>query len=218
MADPLYLSVWFPQSDTDSIVSRALSVMRQFPFSPVRPGVEYLAVQPVSWSEPTVLERRLRPGVDPEEATTIAADLLHDDYAYVYEAYWDLWSKKIPDEPAASDSDQEDEEEDNQEEETEPWVLQPHLVRFIAYGPDFDDAAFQEEGHVKADFGLDSPFLQEQAALVGNPRESVRINIHKLVSFTAAVEKNCGISGRLLWSESEENLAQKLIARLQGVQ
>jgi hypothetical protein len=38
------------------------------------------------------------------------------------------------------------------------------------------------------------------------------------VSFTAAVEKNCGISGRLLWSESEENLAQKLIARLQGVQ
>jgi hypothetical protein len=213
MADPLYLSVWFPQSDTDSIVSRGLSVMRQFPFSPVRPGVEYLAVQPVSWSEPTVLERRFRPGVDPEEATTIAADLLHDDYAYVFEAYWDLWSKKLPEAPAPAALDEEY-EEDN----TEPWVLQPHLVRFIAYGPDFDDAAFQEEGHVKADFGLDTPFLQEQAALVGNPRESVRANIHKLVSFTAAVEKNCGISGRLLWSESEENLAQKLIARLQGVQ
>ena len=80
------------------------------------------------------------------------------------------------------------------------------------------DGFVVEEGHVKADFGLDTPFLQEQAALVGNPRESVRANIHKLVSFTAAVEKNCGISGRLLWSESEENLAQKLIARLQGVQ
>jgi len=29
------------------------------------------------------------------------------------------------------------------------------------------------------------------------------------------VEKNCGVTGRVLWSESEENLAQKLIARLQ---
>ena len=36
--------------------------------------------------------------------------------------------------------------------------------------------------------------------------------------FTIAVEKNCGITGRVLWSESEENLAQKLISRLQKVQ
>jgi hypothetical protein len=41
------------------------------------------------------------------------------------------------------------------------------------------------------------------------------MNVQKLVNFTTAVEKNTGISGRVLWSESEENLAQKLIARLQ---
>jgi hypothetical protein len=48
----------------------------------------------------------------------------------------------------------------------------------------------------------------------------VKSNIRRLVDFTSAVEKNCGISGRLLWSDSEEeeNLAQKLIARLQRVQ
>ena len=40
----------------------------------------------------------------------------------------------------------------------------------------------------------------------------------ELVNFTIAVEKNCGITGRVLWSESEENLAQKLIERLQKVQ
>ena len=39
----------------------------------------------------------------------------------------------------------------------------------------------------------------------------------RLVEFTAKVEKNSGATGRLLWSESEENLAQKLIARLQKV-
>jgi hypothetical protein len=38
------------------------------------------------------------------------------------------------------------------------------------------------------------------------------------VEFTSKVETNCGVSGRMLWSESEENLAQKLISRLQKVQ
>jgi hypothetical protein len=38
-----------------------------------------------------------------------------------------------------------------------------------------------------------------------------------LIDFTQRVEKNCGITGRVLWSESDENLAQKLIAKLQRV-
>jgi hypothetical protein len=38
------------------------------------------------------------------------------------------------------------------------------------------------------------------------------------VEFSVNVEKNSGASARLLWSESEESLAQKLIARLQKVQ
>jgi hypothetical protein len=42
--------------------------------------------------------------------------------------------------------------------------------------------------------------------------------VQKLVDFTNEAEKSSGASGRLLWSESEENLAQKLIARLQKVQ
>jgi hypothetical protein len=42
--------------------------------------------------------------------------------------------------------------------------------------------------------------------------------VQKLIDFTSKVEKNSGASARLLWSESEENLAQKLISRLQKVQ
>jgi hypothetical protein len=37
------------------------------------------------------------------------------------------------------------------------------------------------------------------------------------VEFTSKVEKNAGIGTRLLWSESDENFAQKLISRLQKV-
>jgi ferric iron reductase protein FhuF len=45
----------------------------------------------------------------------------------------------------------------------------------------------------------------------------VKRNVQKLVEVTNAIQENCGISSRLLWSESGENLAHKLIARLQRV-
>jgi hypothetical protein len=38
-----------------------------------------------------------------------------------------------------------------------------------------------------------------------------------LVDFTTKAQKSSGATGRLLWSESEENFAQKLISRLQKV-
>jgi hypothetical protein len=38
------------------------------------------------------------------------------------------------------------------------------------------------------------------------------------VYYINRVEKNVGAETRLLWSESDENLAQKLISRLQRVQ
>jgi hypothetical protein len=54
--------------------------------------------------------------------------------------------------------------------------------------------------------------------LTSEAERNIRSNVQKLVEFTALVEKNAGATGRLLWSESEENLAQKLINRLQRVQ
>ncbi len=73
-------------------------------------------------------------------------------------------------------------------------------------------------GNIQVDFGLETPFLQEEVSLTAEAEEHVRANVHKLVDFTMKVEKNTGASARLLWSESSENLAQKLIARLQKVQ
>ncbi|MBV9086282.1 MAG: hypothetical protein JOY79_02255, partial [Acidobacteriaceae bacterium] len=68
------------------------------------------------------------------------------------------------------------------------------------------------------DFGLDTPFLYEDLKLTFETEQRVKSNIQKLVELTSAMEKNAGISARVLWSESEENLAQKLISRLQRVQ
>jgi hypothetical protein len=197
MADSLYLSLWFPDFDVEDVLPHVLGVMRQFPFSTQEPGIAYLALHPVSWNEPTILEQRFRPGISPGQAILTASDLLHEDYAYVFEAYWDLWVTA-----------------EDQEEST----LQPSLVKFIAHGTEFDEGAYQHQGHIQIDFGLDSPFLQEGLQLTPEAERRARANVQKLVDFTSNLEKNSGANARLLWSESEENLAQKLISRLQKVQ
>ena len=196
MADSLFLSLWFPSFEADEMLPRALAVLRQFPFSAQQPGVSYVAVHPVSWNEPTILEQRFRPGVTPEEAVLFASDLLHEDYAYLFEAFWDLWMLG----------------------EDQQWSLQPSGVKFLVHGVEFDEGAYRQEGHVQVDFGIDSPFLQDSVQLTSEAEARIRDNVQKLVDFTNKAEKASGASGRLLWSESEENFAQKLIARLQKVQ
>jgi hypothetical protein len=197
VADSLYLSLWFPEFEVEDMLPRALSVIRQFPFSAERPGIKYVALHPVSWDEATILEQSYPHGIQPEAAVLIASDLLHDDYAYVFEAAWDLWML---------------------DEGQEHWRLKPSLVRFVVRGQEFDGGSYREEGNIQVDFGPDSPFLQEHVQLTEEAEMQVRANVQKLVEFTSHVEKHAGTSGRLLWSESEESLAQKLIARLQKVQ
>jgi hypothetical protein len=197
VSDPLYLSLWFPDFSGPEMLPHAFAVLQQFPFSAQRPGITYLALHPVSWNEATVLERRFPSGIDPGQATLIAAEIVHDDYAYVFEAHWDLWT------PDAS---------------KENWILEPAVVEFIIQGEEFDQGAYKQTGHIQIDFGLDSFFLQPEASLSEQTRAKLRDNVAKLVEFSKNVEKNSGTNARLLWSESEESLAQKLIARLQRVQ
>ena len=130
-------------------------------------------------------------------AVLVAADLLHADYAYVFEASWDLWS------PQTSDGE---------------WTQRPALVSFIARGEEFGGGEAEAEGQLQVDFGPDIPFLYEELELTGDVESRVRANVQALVDFINRVEKNVGAATRLLWSESDENLAQKLITRLQKVQ
>lgn len=182
------------------MLPRLLSVLKQFPFSAERAGVGFLAVRSIGWDEPILFQQTFDYRADPEQALALAGEFLHEDNAYEVDVLWDLWVPK-----KEGDLD-------------ETWVLQPQTVKFIAFGTQFDDAAYQENGHIQVDFGLDTPFLFEEADFTSTLEQRIKANVQKLVSFTSAVEKNCGISGRVLWSESEDNLAQKLIERLQRVQ
>ena len=179
---------------------RTLSVLRLFPFSASRPGIGHVAVHGISWNEPPVFEETFDYRATPEQAVKIATENVHGDHGYEFEALWDLWS---PEMGGGLDT---------------TWRLSPQSVTFLVHGVDFDDQAFQENGHIQIDFGLDTPFLHEELELDQLSEERVKANVQKLVAFTSAVEKNAGIGGRILWSDSEENLVQKLIARLQKVQ
>ena len=197
MADTLNLSLWFPGFDAELMLPKLVEVMRHFPFSESRSGVQYASVQPVDWAEPTLFEEAFSPGASTEEAAATLAEFAEMDCALSMEAYWDLWMLDA---------------------ETAEWVLRPETVVFTAQGLEFDEGAFAESGHILIDFGLDFPFLHEGVELSSEDALRVKANVAALIEFTHRVERDCNTTGRVLWSESSENLAQKLIARLQQVQ
>ncbi|HVN93808.1 MAG TPA: hypothetical protein VMT38_08930 [Terracidiphilus sp.] len=94
------------------------------------------------------------------------------------------------------------------------WARVPRLVRVTGYGPLFDEAAYEQDGHIRIDFGSDAPFLEEDADLDLVGARHVEENVRQLVALTAAVEKASGATARLMWSELGESLAKRLAARL----
>jgi len=196
MADILFYSLWYTDFEMIEMLPHALRALQQFVPSKALPGISHIAVHPISWNEPTILEQRYRPGVSPEAAIVVAADLLHEDYAYAFESNWDLWSPQPNGE----------------------WTQQPTPVRFIVRGEEFEEGEAQTQGEIQVDFGLDVPFLHEELDLTAELESRVRANVQMLVDFIHRVETNAGTATRLLWSEAGENLAQKLIGRLQKVQ
>lgn len=196
MSDSLFLNLWFPSFDPEEMLPRTLSVLTQFPFSAAEPGIKYFSIHPVDWSEPTVLEHRFTAPAEPSAVIEQMTEFTDADYALVIEVTWDLWT---PDERAE-------------------WSLRPSKVTFLVHGPEFEDGVYRQDGHIQIEFGLDYPFLYEEMELTPANEERVKANVAKLVDFTHKVEQHCNLRGRILWSESDENLAQKLVARLQRVQ
>jgi hypothetical protein len=170
-----------------------------------------------------------------EAAVAEATEQLHDDMAYEFEMRWHLWAAEEPD-PTSSrlnlasaiDDDVHEPEADFDESAAHDpnahWKPRLHTVRFLGFGPNFDVAGYEQNGQLLVDFGLDTPWVPEPppGAIEDQPLDQeaqlhIQQNIEKLLAFTLLVEKNCGISSRLLWTESGEPLAEKLIARLQRV-
>jgi hypothetical protein len=220
MADQLYLSLWYPNFRLAALPAALNGVMLQFariaqdgnPNSPLDRVVAATAY-PIDWTEAPIYQRIYvnDDRAESTEASTIenavaeATEQLHEDTAYEFEMNWNLWQPEGLDKnvPASAQLDAR-------------WTLQPARVRFTGFGPDFDAATWDQNGHVRIDFGLDTPWVFDETEDIDkDAAQRIQQNIEKLLAFTLSIEKHCGISSRLLWTESGEPLAEKLIAKLQ---
>ena len=229
MADQLYLSLWFPNFRFEALPEKLISVMRQFATISKDTRVAAASVYPISFTEAPTYQRlyvndeRSEDTSDSiiENAVAEATEQLHDDMAYEFEMKWKLWSPESVDpQPPARGIDLYPQFESVTPRPTlEGTSPQPSSI--LGFGPQFDDASFEQNGHIRVDFGLDTPWLPEtlEDEQLDEDRHQryIQQNIEMLLAFTLSVEKHCGISSRLLWTESGEPLAQKLIARLQRV-
>src|SRR3984885_7497684 len=203
MADRLYLSLWFPNFRLAALAPAIVSVLKQFGDAGRPPRVHAAAAYPISWSE-TPFYQRIYEEEEvqepaPEQEGVEATQTLHNDFTYVFEIPWELG---VAETGGGLDP---------------TWRLEAVTVRVVGFGPPFYEGAYEQNGQVRVDFGLDTPFLLEELELDQVGAEHIKRNVQKLVEVTNAIQENCGISSRLLWSDSGENLAQKLIARLQRV-
>jgi hypothetical protein len=203
MADQLYLSLWFPNFRLTGLAPALVSVIRQFGAVSGSSRVAAATAYPISRTEAPAYQRvysedELEEAI-PELAVAAATEMLHDDFDYEFDLFWDLWTPEVG---GGLDP---------------MWKKEPSRVTIIGFGPEFDDGAYEQNGHIRIDFGIDTPFLHEDLDLDRTSASRIQENIQMLVDFTNAVQQNCGISSRLLWSESGESLAQKLVERLQRV-
>ena len=239
MADQLYLSLWYPNFRFAALPTALSAVLRQF--AQVATGghstsaynrVVAATAYPLDWTEAPTYQRifvndnRAEAGPDAEasiieNAVREATEQLHEDTAYEFEMRWGLWLPEgSPSSATYQDEDVDIEEETEDAAQLDPtWRLEPTRVRITGFGPQFDHGTYETNGHIRVDFGLDTPYTLDDE-IAGEPLDSnaaIRIqqNVEKLLAFTLLVEKKCGISSRLLWTESGEPLAEKLIARLQ---
>ena len=204
MADQLYLSLWYPNFRMEALPGAVEKVMEQFAAAGGSGKVSAATVYPISWNESPVYQQVYRNETDdeaanPQAAIAAAMENGHEDYAWEFELIWELW---VPESAPGLDT---------------MWRHEPRVVRVVAFGPEFDDHAYETNGHIRVDFGPDTPFLYEDMDLDEDAVQRVKQNVQRLVEFTNGVQKNGGISTRLLWSESGESLAKKLIERLQQV-
>jgi hypothetical protein len=209
MPDTLYLSLWYPNLRLTALAGKLTAVLGAFAAHGGEALVYSATAWPVNWSESPVFQqvygRRIGAGgegavelgVNPQIAVEEALELLHDDFAYEFQIGWSLWDL-----------------EDLAPPQVARWVREPRLVRVVGFGPLFDEGAYEADGHIRVDFGSDTPFLEEDLELDSVAARHVEENVRQLVELTAAVEKASGATARLLWSELGESLAQRLAARL----
>lgn len=143
-----------------------------------------LRIYALSLHEAPIFEEFIEGVPDPQAVAQQAQEFLHEDCAFQLETLWDLYQW-------------------NGE-----WELKPSRVLIEVYASEFEGAAGE---HVRVDLGPQELYLPQPQSDQLLPVQS---NIRSVLRLTQDLEEELSSERRLLWSDEEENFAQRLGALL----
>ena len=222
MADLVYLSIWLRDYHASNMLKHWKRVIDSFPASLISPGIRSLTIYPFHWGETPVFERNFGEGTPADDVMNLAAEFLHEDYAYEVELSWDLW---LP----------------NPSQDSREWVHAPSTVSVACMGAEFDHPDSEEgrqpeatgelrddmprddiddRANIQINFGLDTPFLPPEEDVFPELDPDfdpdltdlqIQKNLQQLIGFVHVLDQKLPVIKRVLWCESGENLAEKIL-------
>jgi hypothetical protein len=160
-------------------------ILEVFPFSKLRLG-SVLRVYAVSFQEVPVFEGFIDTEMDASEAASIVQEFVHDDCCIQLETKWDLYQWDGS------------------------WELKPSRACIEVHGPHFERDVLNPLGEAEPiwiDLGPEATFLPQPQSDQLRPVQS---NIRSILHFADDLQGVLAVERRLLWSETEDNFAERL--------
>jgi hypothetical protein len=181
MPDQVCLSLWLRGFNQKTMFDRFRELLHAFPFSNLRPGIGALRVYAIEFTEPGLSEQMFAHEVDPDTVMEFVQEFQEPDCAYLVEGWWDLWRYDGG------------------------WQLAPSPVVLSCFGPLFEN---DEGDHLRLDLGPEDFFLPLDG--VPDAARKAHSNLQSIVRLAHELEERLPVSRQNLWSESGEDLAERL--------
>jgi len=183
--DQLYLSLWLHDFTPDTMLRHFEQMLGAFPFSKLRPGIGALKIYALELTEPPVLEHAFAAETDVDTVIAMCREFENPDCAYIVDGSWELWKY------------------------SDAWKLGPSPVSLAGFGPLFEN---EEGDHLRIDFGSETHYLPQPHA--PDSARAVHSNIRGMLRLIAELEEALPVERKKLWSESEDNFAERVESAL----
>jgi hypothetical protein len=181
MADQVYLSLWIRGFHPLTMLAEYEKLLRAFPFSNLRPGVSFVRVYAISFSEPPLFEQSFSEPVTAESLLESIKPFIAPDTCIELDAWWDLFQQE------------------------QDWKLAPARCALLCFGPGFER---DMDDHMRIEFGVDSHFLPDAESPESlRPTQS---NLKGLIRLVHELDEVLKVDRRQLWLESGENFAERV--------
>lgn len=217
MANHAYAGVWTKGFSEATLLRQFESLLGTAPFSSTRPGFIWLVARAVDAAETPLLDEDLRTApLSAADVVELAREHVGADCALEVTTQWDLWTFDVA---------------------STLWVEQPERLVLLCRGLEYDDGAWEYDGHFQADMGFEHLFTGHAGLLgfdgraVAPPQDPVEEmflqlmssaenrreyqektceNIRRLQDWLRRVSAALPVERMALWSEGEENFEARM--------